>query len=408
MALEMRWVGAEEAERVAHARLLCYGHASNQLERFRERVGVDGRARDGDYLLAEHQGEPVGTATSLSMTMWVRGSPVSCQGVSWVGTAKTHRRRSADGQGIATQVMRETLRAARQRGHVVSALMPFRASFYEHFGYGLIERRSEWAVPLSVLPQGNAGGMKVFHPCDLPELMRCRQRAVERGQCDIERHDAGWAWVLKWIEDGFIFLDRPDPSGPVRGFIALHHEHVDSRDVLRANEMIWDDHAALLRQLHFLASLKDQYASAVLTLPIDVPLNWLLRETQVPHRPVNHAHAELRAYTRMQVRVLDHKRFLEALHLAPEAKGRVIVEVGECEGHASRFALDISDGRARVEPSSSSPTFTCPDRVWSAIACGDLPATRSLRLGLASEEASSATLLDVLHAGPAPFCNEYF
>jgi predicted acetyltransferase len=304
--------------------------------------------------------------------------------------------------------MRETLRIARERGQVISALMPFRASFYEHFGYGLVERRNEWTVPLSVLPHGDADGMRVFDPADLPELMKCRQRAVERGQCDIERHEAGWAWVIKWTQDGFIVVDRPDRSGLVRGFIAFHHEHADGKDMLHVNEVVSDDHAGRLRQLHFLASLKDQYASVVLTLPSDFPLNWLLRETQVPHRPVNHAHARLRAYTRMQVRVLDHKRFLEAMRLSKDVTGRAVVEVPECEGDASRFVIELSEGRARVEPSSASATFTCPDRVWSAIACGDLPASLARQLGLATGDAPSATLLDALHAGPAPFCNEYF
>src|ERR1700686_4086031 len=107
MGLQMRWVGEEEAERVAQTRLLCYGHASNQTERFRESVRGDARARGGYYLVAERDGELVGTATSLSMKMWARGAALPCQGVSWVGTIKSHRRRSSDGEGVATRIMRD-------------------------------------------------------------------------------------------------------------------------------------------------------------------------------------------------------------------------------------------------------------------------------------------------------------
>lgn len=408
MALQMRWVGEDEAERVAQTRLLCYGHGSNQIERFREGPRTDARARGGDYLLAEQDGEAVGTATSLSMKMWVRGAAVPCQGVAWVGTIKTQRRRSSNEEGVATQIMRETLRVARERGQVVSALMPFRASFYEHFGYGLVERRNEWTVPLSLLPRGDTDGMRAFKPDDLPELMKQRQRAVERGQCDIERHEAGWAWVLKRIEGGFIFVDRLGPESGVRGFVALEHQQVNGKDVLRVYEMLTDDTAALMRQLHFLASLKDQYAATVLTLPVDVPLNWLLRETQVPHRLVNHPHAECRTHTRMQVRVLDHRRFIEALHLPGHVKGRVDVQILECEGHATRLSIELSEGRAQVRPSQSTAGFTCPDRVWAAVVCGDLTATAALRLAMATGEEASAHLLGAFCAGPAPFCNEYF
>ena len=408
MALQLRWAGIDEAERVARTRLLCYAHASNQFERFRESMANDPRATGGDFLLAEQNGQPVGTATSLSMTMWVRGSAVACQGVSWVGTIKTHRRRAGSGEGIATRIMRDTLRMARERQQVVSALMPFRASFYEHFGYGIVERRNEWTVPLAVLPHGDSEGIRFFEAHDLPELSRCRQRAVERGQCDIERHQPGWDAALKKLDDGFVLVDRAEADGPVRGFQAIQHQHLDGKDLLRVNELLADDTAALRRQLHFLASLKDQYSSAVLTLPMHLPLNRLLREGQVPHRPVNHAHADLRSHTRMQVRVLDHKRLIEAMRLPSEARGRVVVEVGECEGHSTRLSVDLADGRAQVSATQASAAFACPDHVWAAVVLGDLPATEAIRLGVASGSEESARLLDALSAGPAPFCNEYF
>src|SRR5688572_16673605 len=143
--LNLRWVNESEYDRVAEARMYCYGTAAAERERFREGVTV-GRDYEGDVLLAERDGRLVGTATSLNLRMWVRGGAVPCQGVAWVGTVKTSRRGSP---GVATQVMHETIRLARDRGLVVSALMPFRGSYYEHFGYGVMERRCAWTVPNS-------------------------------------------------------------------------------------------------------------------------------------------------------------------------------------------------------------------------------------------------------------------
>ena len=55
------------------------------------------------------------------------------------------------------------------------------------------------------------------------------------------------------------------------------------------------------------------------------------------------------------------------------------------------------------------PDFACHDHVWAAIACGDLPATRAVELGLAeSSDPNAAGLLDAFAAGPAPFTLEYF
>jgi predicted acetyltransferase len=410
MPLQLRWVGEPDFDRVAETRMLCYAHAAKDLERYRLGIREDIRAKPGDFLLAERDGAAVGTSTSLSMTMWVRGAPLPCQGVAYVGTIKTHRRRTDGGDGIATQLMRETLRLARERGQVVSALMPFRGSFYEHFGYGFVERRNEWTLPLPLLPHGAFDGIRFYGAGDFLELSRFHQRVVERGQCEIERPENIWSFFLKVrSEAGFVVVDRARSDGPVHGYICFEHSHIEGKDYLRVMQIAYEDIPALQRQLHFLASLRDQYLSAIVTLPADFPLNWLLRETQVPHRFVNHVHAEVRQDTRMQVRVLDHKRFVESLQLPKDHRGRVVVSVMESEGNESRFEIDVSEGKARVAASSATPGFTCRDRVWAAIACGDLSTSRAVELGLASwGDARAVDILGVLGVGPAPFCHEYF
>src|SRR3954451_14258744 len=129
MPLSLRRITLEnddDLDRLARTRMRCYSAAASDLETIRERLIIEPRNRSADFLLAEQDGVPVGTATGLRLTLWARGGSVPCQGVAWVGTIKTHRRGATDGKGgIATQLMRETLRMARERGQVVSALMPF-------------------------------------------------------------------------------------------------------------------------------------------------------------------------------------------------------------------------------------------------------------------------------------------
>jgi GNAT superfamily N-acetyltransferase len=410
MALQLRWVGNEDLDRVAQARMQCYSHAGSELARHQAQVRENPTARAGDFLLAEQNGQAIGTATSLSMTMWVRGAPIPCQGIASVGTIKTHRRKTGQGKGVATQIMQETLRMARQREQVVSALMPFRASFYEHFGFGVIEQRCEWTTPLSVLPQGEFEGMRFFSEGDLPELMRFRHRIVERGQCDIERPEIVWKyWLKQRGEAGFVVIDRPMPNGPVHGYLAFEHQQVSGKDSLRVMQISYEDIPALRRQLCFLASLRDQYLTSVMLLPADLQFNRLLRETQLPHRLVNHAHADARRDTRMQLRVLDHKRFLRALKLSSRTRGKVVVGVSESEGHESRFAVEFSEGSPTASDTRETADFTCADHVWAAIACGDLPAIRAMEFGLAhSTDIRHAELLGVLSDDPAPFSHEYF
>jgi predicted acetyltransferase len=412
MSLVLRWVEDDERDRVALARMRAYAPAAKDLPRFQERIRSDPRAVAGDFLLAEIDGQPIGTATSLSMAMWVRGGHVWTQGVAYVGTIRTHRRGgSAEQPGIASRVMHEVLRKARDRGQAASALMPFRNSFYERFGYGAVERRHEWTLPTTLLPGGDFEGYRHFQSDDLDALAACRQKLVCRGQCDFKRTRAAWAYQLRLAEDGFVLVDRPEPSGPVRGFVQFDTQvRPDGRWHLRVQDIGYEDTPALLRALRLLSSLKDQYATCSMVLPVDLPLQRLLKESQLPHRVVPHLSAECKLSTRLQIRVLDHKVFLEAMTaLPPDRRGRATVSVHETEGGVSRFTADLADGRWTVSPTEQTAQFECRDVAWSAIASGDLSASQAVAMGFATATHHSAVeALDAIAVGPAPFCTEAF
>jgi len=412
MSLSLRWVGKEEHERVGRVRALGFAPAEKEVANYSERLSVDGRVTGEDILLAEDDGEGVGTATGYSMRMWVRGAPVACQGVAFVATVKTHRRaKFGDAGGVATHLMRETLRRARERGDIVSALMPFRASFYEHFGYGLVERRCAWTIPLSVLPHGETGGFRHITGAS-EQRQACRQRMVEAGQCDIERPPGTWEHWVKRENKGYVIADQPEGEhAPMRSWFSFEQtKNSAGKDVITVLDMAWDSIEALRRVLHFFASLKDQYWAVTLLLPADLPLNRLLRETQVPHRPVTHDTAEAKMYTRMQVRVLDHLKLIESMRRLPaDVRGAVSVGIVETEGTMSKIRVELEGGRAEAKHFSGDADIECRDKDWASIVTGDLRGSEAARLGII--RARNEKALDVLDAfarGPAPFCTEYF
>jgi predicted acetyltransferase len=372
-----------------------------------ERTINDKRVQADDYLLAEKEGHAVGTTTSLSLTLWARGGAVPCQGVAWVGVTKAARRQGGDEPGIATLLMRETIRKAREREQVVSALMPFRASYYEHFGYGIVEQRNEWTIPLSILPKQPIHGFRFYEPGDRDAMARCRQRAVERGQCDIERSDGSWTAYLQKAHDGFLIVE--DTGNEIASWMILLHEQENGRDYLRLESHDADSPEKFARQLAYLAGLQDQYHAVRLAAPTDLPLNWLFKERQLPHRPVNHTTAQLRTITRMQLRVLDHKRFIEAMRFPADRSLRVSVGVREAEGSISQFMIEIEQGFAKVKPTAGDMEFECDDRVWAAVVCGAMRAPAAAAMGLATCASPQACqALDIFAEGPAPFCSEYF
>jgi predicted acetyltransferase len=409
MSFVTRWAGADELDRVADARLCCYTTAENQREVYRQWARDDNRP--GAYILAESDGQAVGTATAFDMNMWVRGARLPCQGVAWVGTIKTHRRSGRESQrGIASGIMSELLKRARQQGQVVSALMPFRVSFYQHFGYGLVERRDEWTIPLPILPHGESRSVRFMTPADLPAVQACRKRADEKGQCAIERTGQSWAFheVLKWAS-GYRVVDQPERGGDVHGWLDIVELNQDGRKSLRIDDAVWDSNEALLRLLHFLAGLRDQFGSVTMAFPADLPVNRLLREPQLPHRPVEHLTASVAPQTRMQVRILDHKAFLESLELPVKASGSVSIAIHESEGSVSSLSIELDEGRIKVGSAPQSPDVDCPDHIWASVATGHLRASTAASVGLLKvRSAAGLEVLDALAAGPTPFCREYF
>jgi predicted acetyltransferase len=413
MSIEYQWLGREARDEIVRARLEAYADAPTSHDEFARMFDADERPGAGDYLLARADGRAVGTAASLNLRMWVRGTVIPCQGVAWVGVSRTHRRGSSrfGGKGVGSQVMHECIRAGRERGFVVSALHPFRSSFYEHFGYGVVERRCEWVLPTRVLPGGSPDGIRLYEPTDTDAVVACLARANSTGQCDVERSAGQWANTLAEWTNGWLFVDRPGADEPVRGYFhltareegPLRHGHV--------GEQIFDDTPALVRQLRFLATLRDQYSTFTLTLPIDLPLNLVLRETQIGLGASAHNHptASLGVYNRMQLRVLDHKRLLEAIPWPQWARGRTVIGVQESEGKLTRLEIDVADGRAAVNVCTKVPAAAISDNTWAQIVTGDLTATRAIRHGLiAIDKPECLPILDALSKGPTPFNHEYF
>ncbi|HEX8522353.1 MAG TPA: GNAT family N-acetyltransferase [Tepidisphaeraceae bacterium] len=409
MSLQLRWVGTDEIDRVAEARMLAYANARSERATYQQNIRQEVRSGPGDWLLAERNGEQVGTATNLNLTMWVGGAALSCQGVAYVGTSKTSRRSGGSAPGVGTAIMNETLRSARERGHILSALMPFRGSYYEHFGYGFVERRAEWKIPLELIPRGDFSTIRMYRDSDFDELVACRNRIAKAGQCDIERSPEMWRFYLKQ-EHGFLVVDR-DGDGPVRGWMNFDNQHADGLDTVRAYfDTGYEDPDGLKRLLHFLGSLKDQYRFASIQLPAGERVNLLLNEKQMTHRASkNHPNAEVRNYNRMQVRILDHKKFLESLEWPFFEPRKNVVAVHEPEGTVSKFQVEVVERKCSVTPTHADADLECDASTWAMIACGDLSHSEAADMGLAKLKPDSRTfaLLTWLGVG-TPYCREYF
>ena len=421
MAMQLQWTGRNEAERIAKIRQLCYGAADNQTQKFLDSVTNDHRQHDGDFLIASEDQTDVGTATSLSLRINLRGAVLPCQGVAWVGTSKTHRRGqrmksdAADEPGVATRVMRKIMEKGKERGQFVSALMPFRASFYEHFGYGNAERRCEWTIPMSILPRGAFDDIRFARPADdFASIIALRNRDFEKGHGDVASDEASIRyWIDHTWSGGMTVVEAR--GDVVHSYASFTEERTSSvaipstQAAVVCDDFSCDSEMAFTRLLHFFASLKDQYSYLRITTPADWPVNAMLKETQIPHRQVDHAVSAARPFTRMQIRILDHARTLAEMILPGSGSGSVVVYVVECEGTTSRLKLNFEINRVTCDPTTDDADVILSDSRWASIVAGELRATDAAKWGFFEVNTpSKLTLLDAFFGGPLPWCQEYF
>jgi predicted acetyltransferase len=129
--MEIREIDAHERAEVSLP-IQSYAFQSSPVEAtLEERLRKNQNYYTGNVtLVAEEDGVAVADASAISMRQNIRGVVYPMAGVAGVATLPQARRR-----GYARALLTRLLEQMRESGHVVSALYPFRPSFYERFGY---------------------------------------------------------------------------------------------------------------------------------------------------------------------------------------------------------------------------------------------------------------------------------
>jgi predicted acetyltransferase len=367
-----------------------------------QRTKID-RFTDGDVLVLSDDTGDVATATSLSLKVNVRGTALPCQGVAWVGTVRSHRRRKVDGRGLASRVMDLLREKAIERKQVVSMLAPFRVSFYEHFGYGVSESQHVWTVPLKLLPEDDTGGFGEYREADFAAALANRQRQFKQTHGDVATDERGLRhWLDALGPTNFRFVDRQ--NGNITSQFSLATEFENDLAIATVNKPFWDSPAAFRRMLAMLGTLRDQYSQAKIALPADLPLNWWLSERQIPHRRVDHPAARCSRITRMQSAIVDVPRFIDALTAPPTMAGVIRIKID-----AATYRLEIADSHTATLETTEPADFETDAPTFAAIGFGELPPEQAVLAGRLKVNLPQAMpLLAALVGGRAPYCHEYF
>jgi predicted acetyltransferase len=331
--------------------------ASPADDRLTERLRRGQRYYEGNVtLVAEEDAE----VSAISMRQNVRGVVYPMAGVAGVATLPLARRR-----GYARGLLTELLGQMRDTGHVVSALYPFRASFYQRFGYvGLPQRRTARFAPAGLadllpapLPgdvtwQHIGAGYEAYR--DFTERMLAEQHgfSVLPEYRTVEVRDADDRWLVMAWADG-------EPLGAAIYRISGFGGTLTANDMLTASPL----GRALL--LQFLARHIDQVTAVeVQVSPAELPELWGTDLAVVTEAPVSFPGSPA-----PMVRVLSLGS-LAGISAGPE---HVTVEVVDDPFIAGRYELDGRGGSLEIVTGTArEPEATLTPAGLSALVYGVL------------------------------------
>ncbi|RLP91529.1 GNAT family N-acetyltransferase [Micromonospora sp. BL4] len=363
--------------------------SATRIEEFRDYLPYHEGNRT---LIVEEDGSTLAACTAIPMRQNLRGAVLPMAGVAGVATHPLARR-----QGHVRTLLHQLLDEMRDEGHPLSALYPFRPSFYARFGYvGLPKPRTV-----------------TFTPADLGSLLR----AELPGEVSWERIGAGYptwlAFTERCLQDRHGFAVFPDyrsvglrdrdeywlitarAGGQVIGMVTYRID--DHGGTLAGNELLYADPLGRTLLLQFFARHVDQVERvSVQVAPDELPELWL---TDLD------VHIEARAGRPGSSAPMARLLTLDALSGLPAGPGRVRIELTGDRWLAGSHLLDGTTGSLELAGGASgrAPTATLTAAGLSALAYGVLdPAELPLR-GLGEVPADAAVELRGIFPPRVPY-----
>lgn len=229
--------------------------------------------------IAEEEGRVVGACQLHPMEQWVGGVSISVMGLGTVTVAPTHRRR-----GLAGRLVKSAMREARRRGHVGSALYPFRVSFYERLGYGRAGEAHQYRVPPEIIPDAEERmGVQLVEGAQDEQAVRdIYQKWVRRQSGQLERTEAMWQRVLGAADKAAV-LYRNDEGEPEGYAVVRYRVDLPPEDrFLDVQERAWLTSRARRGLYAWLGSLGDQWRLLVYRAHVNERFGDRIEEPRIP------------------------------------------------------------------------------------------------------------------------------
>ena len=329
-----------------------------------------------------------------------RGS-LPCAAIGAVSCRPAQRRR-----GYVAELIRKLCDELRQEGIPLSALNPFKMSFYRQFGWAtFVEHRAVKA------------GMEAFEAFRKPITGRFEPAGKEqidvlqeiylnalRGRFGpIVRSQHRWESNTLHSNQAtrYAYIWRDD-SGQARAYCIYSIEKRDNKQTMVCREAVALDPQARAQLFSFMASQDSLVERVQFQAPAEAPLSAILGGS-----------LEFLVRPHTMLRLVDCQAALAGYHYPRSCTGRVTLAITDrwLIDNSGVYALELHEGHATVTrlPADTQADLSCDIAVLAQLYSRLLRPRIAASFGLIDVHNRSAlTLLDAMFEGLAPFISDYF
>ncbi len=225
-----------------------------------------------DILVAEADGVITGSLTLHPHSMVISGKHIKSGGIGGVAVLPEFRM-----HGIAKQLMTAAYASMRTTNTPLSLLYPFKQSFYQKMGYGLIGDIQTLTIPSAAIPRYSE--RDEVHPAsdfELPRIAECYDTFALQNTCMITRSLDVWRFAVRRARKNHWSYWCHHSGGRITGYMLI-----DEKETVTVKEFVYLTPQALRGLMGFLAVYKtqsplfipytrDEFFHLLCTDPVDV------------------------------------------------------------------------------------------------------------------------------------------
>ncbi|GIK43229.1 MAG: hypothetical protein BroJett011_70620 [Chloroflexota bacterium] len=387
-SVTVRPILPDELEKVAYVRATSYG--GSETECLAE-LQDNPRYNSSNIIVAEYQGEVIGSVAVFPAQMWLSGVPISVGAVTGVAVLPQFQRR-----GVAGKMMDFSIVRMVAEGRAMSVLFPHSHKYYRQFGYGPIGDLHAYRINphnLTVFSEGHQ--VRPFTPADLTMM-----RVMYKGQLTwhngwFTRSNEWWDKIVARWPNIMVF----ENDGAIEGYYACEIQFSKTGErVLQLKEFFAAEDKAYRGLIGYLAAQNEADVIEYLAPP-DTPLRHSLRQPKAEdaqHR--SYIFYDLCHVTPGPVaRIINLSMALTKRFYARHMSGERVIRISDplIPTNEEPLLFRLVDGRAETRSADGrKPHVETDIGTMTQILCGYLTAQDARRLGRLQGNEDTCSWLD--------------